>query len=547
MSAKRRLPKLNLDPAQVSQLASVAIAMVVVILVNVVSVRRYTRWDWTSNQRYSLSPATVDTLQKLPETVQIWVLLGGADPLEQSVKQLLVAYGAETTKLDVHYVDPDRDTAALEDLKKRFKIETGRTEQGHVVADAIVVVARGERHWFLTTNDMVEIAGGDDTRVKPKEERALTGAIRNVLGTEKSKLCFTTGHGEMSPTDASDRGAGYLKDVLEKDNYEVVVVDSSGPAAGDAFKACAVVVIAGLRGAFTVEETERLRTYLLDGGGNLLLAASPISGDTPSGFIPANLDRALAPFGIALDDDLVVEDDPELAFPNTAGSRFVATPRTHAITQAIVKSDAHAQANTAPPRVVMQFARSVRKVAEPNSTAAQDLLVTSDKSYGLVSMAGAADWKDGPKKRPGDLGGPLLVGLAAERPKTSPSGATGLKAPHGPRVVVLGTASVLTSATYREPLPLRGAALLVEGAISWLASKPQVLDVPDRAAVPAGLRITAEDRSEVLRYVLVFMPALTGLFGVGIGLWRRSSEGKPPAEPEAKKKKKKGPPAKNKK
>lgn len=523
-------PKLNLDPAQVSQLVSVAIAMVVVMLINVVSVRRYTRWDWTSNQRYSLSPATVDTLRQLPETIQIWVLLGGADPMEQSVKQLLVAYGAETQKLDVHYVDPDRDTAALEDLKKRFKIETGRTEQGHVVTDAIVVVARGDKHWFLTTADMVEVSGGDETRVKPKEERALTGAIRNVLGTEKARLCFTTGHGEMSPTDASDRGAGYLKDVLEKDNYEIIVVDSSGPqAVVDAYKPCAVVVIAGLRGAFTAEETERLRTYLLE-GGNLLLAASPISGDTQSGFIPANLDRALGPFGIALDDDLLVEDDQELAFPNTAGSRFVATPRTHAITQAIVKTESHAQANTAPPRVVIQFARSVRKIAEPNSTAAQDLLVTSDKSYGLVTMAGAADWKDGPKKRPGDLGGPLLVGLAAERPKTSPS------APHGPRVVVLGTASVLTSATYREPLPLRGAALLVEGAISWLASKPQVLDVPDRAAVPAGLRITADDRSEVLRYVLVFMPAMTCLLGVGIGLWRRSTEGKAPSETEAKKK-----------
>ena len=159
-------PKLNLDPAQVSQLISVAIAMVVVVLVNVASVRRYTRWDWTSNQRYSLSPATVDTLRQLPESIQIWVLLGGADPMEQSVKQLLVAYGAETTKLDVHYVDPDRDTAALEDLKKRFKIETGRTEQGHVVADAIVVVARGEKHWFLTTADMVEVSGNDDTRAK---------------------------------------------------------------------------------------------------------------------------------------------------------------------------------------------------------------------------------------------------------------------------------------------------------------------------------------------------------------------------------------------
>jgi len=527
---KLRLPKI--DPAQASQLLAVALAMVVVVLVNVFSVKRYTRWDWTANKRYSLSPATVETLHGLPEPIQVWVLLGGADPLEQSVKQLLVAYGAETTKLDVHYIDPDRDTAALEDVKKRFKIETGRTEQGHVVADAIVVVARGEKHWFLTTADMVEVSGNDDTRVKPREERALTGAIRNVLSNEKSRLCFTTGHSEMSPNDASEAGVGVLKDVLDKDNYESSIVDPSGPQGASAFKGCAVVIIAGLRGGFTAEETERLRTYLME-GGNLLLAASPISGDTPTGFVPPNLDRALGPFGIAFDDDLVVEEDQELAFPGTAGSRFVAQPRQHPVTAALMKGDATAPAAQAPPRVILQFARSLKRSTEPGSANAQDILVTSEKAYGLVNMNGAADWKDGPKKRPGDLSGPLFVGMAAERPKISPN------APHGPRVVVIGSASVLTASTFREPLPLRGSALLVESSISWLAAKPQVLDVPDRSAVPAGLRLTAEDRSEVLRYVLVFMPAMTALLGVAIGLWRRSTEGKPPAEEKKTKSKKK--------
>lgn len=520
--------RLGLDAAQISQLVGVAIAMVVVVLLNVVAARHYVRWDWTSNQRYSLSPATTQTLHELPDGVQIWVLLGGADPLEQSVKQLLVAYSAETTKLDIHYVDPDRDTAALQDLQKRFKIETGRTEQGHVVTDAIVVVARGDKHWFLTTSDMVEISAGDDTRVKPREERALTGAIRNVLGTEKAKLCFTTGHGEMSPSDASDHGVGVLKDVLEKDNYEVVLVDSAAPNAAEAFKPCAVVVVAGLRGAFTKDETERLRTYLME-GGNMLVAASPISGESETGFTSANLERALAPFGVALDDDLVVEDDPELAFPGTAGSRFVAQPRTHAVTAALVKGDAATQANVVVPRVVLQFARSMHKVSEPGSAAAAELLVTSDKAFGLTNVTGAADWKDGPKKRAGDLGGPLVVAMASERPKVSPS------APHGPRLVVIGSASVLTASSFHDPLPLRGGALLVESAISWLASKPQVLDVPERSAVPAGLRLTADDRSEVMRYVLVLMPAMAALLGLAIGFWRRSGEGKP-----ASKKAKKG-------
>jgi hypothetical protein len=515
---RRRLVLPRIDPLQASQLLGVVLAMVVVVLLNVLVARRFTRWDWTSNKRYSLTPATLQTLRDLPEPIQVWVLLGPSDPLEQSVKQLLVSYQAETSKLDIHYVDPDRDTVALEDVKKRFKIETGRTEEGHVVADAIVVVARGDRHWFLSTSDMVEISPGDDTRVKPKEERALTGAIRNVLGTSKTKLCFTMGHGEMNPEDPGPEGAGMLKDLLVKDNYETVVVDPGALQTPEPFASCSVVVVAGLRGAFTKDETERLRTYLL-AGGNLLLAVSPIPGSSETGLVPANLGRALDPFGIALDDDLVIEEDPEASFPGTGGIRFVAQARPHAVTAALVKGDEHRDA----PRIVLHFARSMRHAAEAGAATPADLLFTSGKAFGLANVVGASEWKDQPQKKPGDVGGPLVVAMASERTKTSPS------APHGPRVVVMGSASPLTSPSFRDPLPLRGAALFVENSISWLASKPQVLDVPDRPAVAAGIRITDEDRSAVRRYVLFLMPGTVAMLGLFIGLWRRRTEGKPTA------------------
>lgn len=518
MAGARKPPRRlgRLEPGQVSQLIAIALAMVVVVLGNVIASRRFTRWDWTTNQRYSLTPATIETLRTLPEPIQVWVLLGPADPLEQSVKQLLVSYQAETTKLDIRYVDPDRDVLALEDVKKRFKIETGRTEQGHVVADAIVVVARGDRHWFLTTSDMVEISATDETRVTPKEERALTGAIRAVLGSERAKLCFTTGHGEMSPDDPGREGAGILRDLLEKDNFEITTVDPGAPNAAEPFKGCSVAVVAGLRGGFTTEETERLRTYLL-GGGNLLLAVSPITGATETGLVPANLERALAPFGIALDDDLVIEEDPQVSFPGTGGLRFVAEPRPHALTAALVRGDDKRDT----PRIVMHFARSLRRVTEAGAASASDLLLTSNDAFGLRSIAGASEWTDAPQKKAGDLDGPLSVAMAAERPKTSPSAA------HGPRVVVIGSASPLTSPTFQEPLPLRGAALFVESAISWLASKPQVLDVPDRTSVPAGIRITDDDRAAVRRYVLLLMPGTLAALGIAIALWRRRTEGKP--------------------
>src|SRR6185369_9264562 len=102
------------------------------------------------------------------------------------------------------------------------------------------------------------------------------------------------------------------------------------------------------------------------------------------------------------------------------------------------------------PRIVLHFARSMHRAAEPGSATPADLLSTSNKAFGLVNIAGASDWKDQPQKRPADVAGPLIVGMAAERPKSSSADA------HGPRVVVLGSASALTSPSFQEPLPLRG-------------------------------------------------------------------------------------------
>ena len=103
----RRLP---LDGNQASQLVGIIVAMIVAVLVNVVVSRRFTRWDWTSNKRYSLSPPTVQTLHDLPDHVQIWVLLGPQDPLEQSVKHrqgLRSVLAEERQRCRVAVLDPN--------------------------------------------------------------------------------------------------------------------------------------------------------------------------------------------------------------------------------------------------------------------------------------------------------------------------------------------------------------------------------------------------------------------------------------------------------
>lgn len=509
--------RFRLDPDKAWALGGVAAAFAVAALANVWAARSFRRWDWTESKRYTLNPPTLETLHALAEPVDVWVLLGGGDPMEQSVKQILVGYQAETAQLRIHYVDPDRDAPALDEVRRRFRVETGRSEDGRVVTDAVLVVARGDRHWFVAESDLVEI-DEKDPKAKPREEQAITGAIRHVAsGGARTVLCFTTGHGERALADGSDDGLGLLKDVLEKDNYETRAVDTADPGAREPFKGCAVVVIAppsvrtGTMAALSAAELDRLGAWLA-AGGNLLVGMGPET-DAPA----PGLSKALAPFGIELDAAWALEADPRFVFPDTRLNTFAATVKPHPVTGSLAIDP---DVPRPPPRVVLEMARPLSRTA--SDAAVDDLLVTSPQSF-AVGFHRAKDIVTGagdPVREPGDTPGPLVVAMASERPKTDPA------APHGPRAVVVGSAAAFAAAHWRQSAPWRGTAVLVENAIAWLAAKPRVLDIPARPSVAAGLRVTDESRAEVRRYVLVYMPLTVAVLGVAMALARRSSEDK---------------------
>jgi len=497
------------------QLAGIVAAFIFAAIVNVLAARHFTRWDWTRDKRWSLSPATIETLHGLEQPIDLWAIAGPGDPLEQSLRQLFASYVARSSRVDVHWIDPDRDAAQLLDLERRFGLEAGRSENGRVATDAIVIVASGEKHWFLTPSDLFETS--DDARARPREERALTQAIRSVVGGEKAKLCFTVGHGELALEPGRDEkeGLGAVRTLLEKDNYELASVDVAAPNAYEPFAGCAVAIIAGMRAPFAPAEANRLRTWLL-AGGSLLAAVGPVEASTDTGLISAGLDDALTPFGIALDDQLVHDLEPNVAIPDTHGEGYFAMPLPHPITAALVSNGS----NSHPPRAAMFFARSLHHALAPDAAWAAELLVTSSGAFAKRSIAGASAWSDAPPRDSSDPHGSFVLAMASERQALR-------GAAHGPRVVVVGSRFALVEDNWQQPRPLHGTAFFIDSALSWLAARPSVVDVPDRAEVAAGIRVSEEGRTEVRRYVLVFMPLAALLLGVAVWAWRRSSENKP--------------------
>lgn len=489
--------------------AGVVAAFVVVALVNILSARHYERWDFTSSKLYTLSNATITTLQGLEQNVEVEVLLSPSDPLHRSVKNLLDAYGAETTRLDVRFVDPDRYPAEFVAVQQKYNIVAGRTEDGRVVTDAALVIASRGRHWFITVEDMVDFSEVDDGRTKSRLEQSLTGGIRSVIGGERRRVCFSYGHGEFSLDDNSSQGLGELRERLGKNNYDTDTVNSTQGDPAKAFEGCDALVIAGPGIPFSKAEADAIAEQMKTGMGGFFML-NPMLDAERKAQLETGLESVTKMFGIGIANDYVFEQDDDARVARGTGEVFFPTLEMHATTEGLVGVSMAVSGM----RIVAIRSRSFDAI--PGDMQPATLLKTSESAFGMTDFYAWVDRGGDPSKGPKDRPGPLSIGMAAELPKKG-------DADHGSRLVVLGSANLALGQNWRD-LALRGNALLTGNIVSWVASKPPIVDIPAKVTPAATLRITEGSLSEIARYVLLFMPGAALLLGIAVYLRRRARE-----------------------
>jgi gliding motility-associatede transport system auxiliary component len=515
---KKRRTRKRLEPVQpqkggvtrtfkVLAAAGVLSAALIAVLVNVLVARFYKRWDWTSSKLYTLSAATIETLHSLSAPVDVIVLLSQSDNLTESVRQMLAAYGAQTRELHATYVDPDRDPARFLAVQQKYGIRAGKTDNGRVVTDASIVIARGNKHWFVTTDDMMSYDPGDG-RVRPKLEQALTEGIVNVLSRQRARICFTKGHNEISLDGAGPHGLAELHYRLQKNNYDVESINLVAPHRKNPLLGCRAVVVAGPEVAFDAESARELTDYFT-GGGSVMLLTNPVL-DENDHIRPTGLEGVARAGGVVLDDDFLIERDPTLRLPQGLGESYFATPKRQAVTRGLVDEDGKALF-----RVVVSAAQSLKAT---ESGTPQALLVTSSQAFGVKDIRPFVDENKPVEKGPEDEGGPFTVAMASEIPKPADS-----KSAHGPRMVVVGSANVAWNQNWRDTT-LLGDRLFMESAVSWLSAEPALVSVPQKPSHAAGLRISAASVSEIRNYVLMYMPGAALLLGAFILYRRRSVE-----------------------
>ncbi|HEY3254064.1 MAG TPA: GldG family protein, partial [Polyangiaceae bacterium] len=447
------------------------------------------------------------TLHALDQPLLVTVLLSRTDPLNVSVRQMLIQYRAETSKLTSKFVDPDQNPAEFQALQKELGLLAGHAEDGRVVTDASLVITRGERHWFITSDELVHY---DDQsgKARPRLEQALTEGIANVLGDTKAKACFATGHRELSIDDVGPEGLAEVRHRLEKSNFEVIALDLAAPA--PKLDECTVLVVAGPSIPIDDAASARIVAFI-QGGGSAYLLAAPVLGEDKR-VQRSGLEPIAKLIGVDFGQDFILETDAALRLPRGAGEVFFATPQTHEVTRGLEREGVKIDS-----RVLVSGAQSLRISA---NSPAKALLASSDQALSVrdLSQLLDANHKDDPLERA--TRSAFTLAVAAELPK--PAGST---AKYGPRVVIAGAANLLWGRNYNDS-SLYGDRLFSENALSWLSSRPTLVSVPEKTEHDVGLSLSEGTLAEVLRYVLIYMPGCAAALGTFVLMRRRSIEKK---------------------
>ena len=258
--------------------ASVYILVVVTIIVVVnVLANRYNRsWDSTANKRYTLSEQTAKIVHDLKQNAHIQYYdqtsrFGGAH-------DLLDRYANLSSKVDVQYIDPDKDPQVAR--------AAGITSYG------TAVIAIGDKK----------------EQAKAITEEGISGAFIRALKNTVRNVCFVTGSGEHRIDDTERNGFSNFKDQLTKDNYTSksisLLQESNIP--GD----CTVIVLGGPTTEYLPNAVASIQKYVEDGGRALILLDPPLKVGKPTIADNDALTKVLTDWGVTLAKDVILDLNP---------------------------------------------------------------------------------------------------------------------------------------------------------------------------------------------------------------------------------------------
>ena len=424
----------------------IVIVIAAVVVANILADRFNKSYDSTANKRYSLSEQTAKIVKGLKQDAVITYF--NQSTRFRDGKDLLDQYANLSPKVQVKYVDPDKDP------------ELAREAGIHNFGTAIVQI--GAKH----------------EEVKSMTEEGITGAFIRDLKSTTRTVCFVSGSGEHQLDDSNREGLSRFKDLLAKDSYESKLVDLLTKA--EVPSDCTTLVVAGPTKNYEQPEVDAIKKYVEDGGRAFFMMDPPLKLGHEEIADNDALTNLLQSWGVTLDKDLILDLNP-------LGQIAGLGPQVALVTSYASQPIVDQLRGTA---TGFPLARSL-EIKNTDKTSVQKLFDSSSTSLATSNLSSpSVNVKD-----PNNKKGPLIL-AAAGTYNTGKANSQG-------RFVVIGSS---TWAANRF-IDFNGNDDLASNAVNWLSSDEDLISI--RPKPPEDRRITMTGRQltwvrAVSQFVLPF-------------------------------------------
>jgi ABC-type uncharacterized transport system involved in gliding motility auxiliary subunit len=440
-----------------SNLAVVVLLIVAIVAaINYLGVKVHKRFDLTVGKVHSLSDQSVQVARGLKKDLEIKAFFSKGNSGLEKLQDLLAIYRFHSGRIKATVIDPYLKPEQV----KRYEIKTDGT--------------------------LVFEYDGKSTRSEEVSEEAITNAIINVSRQGEKTIYFLQGHGEPSPGESGETGYSEARSGLEKLSFKVkeLVLFQEAAVPGDA----AAVIVAGPRKPLLEKEIFLLGNYLEKEQGRLLLLLDPYTG--------AELRPLLAKYGLALEENVVVDADPLSQF--MGGNYFmpvVAKYPEHAITKGFGYA------------TMFPLSRGLARLDPAPAGARVDFLAaTSPSSWGETRYEEEVKTEK-ITRHPEDKGGPLDIAAACEREAGKAKS----------RIVVCGDSDFAGNKYYF----FQANGNFFNNAVSWLAEEKDLVAIAPKVTAPRTVSLSQSAGRLVFFYTLIILPLLVFAAGIGVWLYRR--------------------------
>ncbi|MDP4177526.1 MAG: GldG family protein [Bacillota bacterium] len=461
-----------------------AVVIAIIIVINLLAAQLNWKLDLTPNQLYSLSDQSKTILGTVKDDVKI-IGFYESGKESQQVKTILSKYQAANSHIKVSYVDPDKYPQVAQQYTSSGS-STG-VSIGSVVVQKGMDYKAGTKFKIISENDMVggttDATTGETTASQLLVEQKVTGAITYVT-SEKSTIIYTLqGHNETA-LDTT------LASQLDNENY---TVQNLNLASADAkLEAGSVLLVIGPKSDFTPGETDKVKTFMSNGGRAVFLLDYSETA-TP------NIKGILNSYGVDIKPTIIIEGDTSHIASTQYPNIIIPTLGDHEILKPITS------ANTA---ILIPNAQSIVPFTpKKNTTKIENLLTTSDSSWGKKNVKSTTI-----SKETGDYTGPFIIADAI-----TDSLGTGDTSKDS-KLIVVGSSTFTNSQILSAG---QGNKDFFMNSVNWLVDKKDNITVRAKDLKSETLNMTASQELAVAAIVVVVIPVIILFSGVLVWLRRR--------------------------